>query len=61
MRKQDEKWIFTAEMSWLRKIAGVTRLQKIRNNDMENALGSQATLRLGSKLLAAISQSNGRR
>ena len=45
MRKQDEKRILTAEMSWLRKIAGIiSRLQKIRNNDMRQALGMKTTL-----------------
>jgi hypothetical protein len=44
MRKQDEKRILTAEMSWLRKIAGVSRLQRIRNDDIRQALGIQTTL-----------------
>ena len=44
MRKQDEKRILTAEMSWLRKIAGISRLQKIRNDDIRQALGIQTTL-----------------
>ena len=34
MQKQDGKRILTAEMSWLWKIAGVSRLQKIRIDDM---------------------------
>ena len=41
MRKQDEKMIFTAEMSQLQKIARVSKLQKIRNDDIRLALGSQ--------------------
>ena len=44
MRKQDEKRILTAEMSWLRKIAGVSRLQRIRNDEIRQALGIQTTL-----------------
>ena len=44
MRKQDEKRILTAEMSWLRKIAGISRLQKIRNDDIRQSLGIQTTL-----------------
>ena len=31
-------------MSWLRRIAGVTRLQKIRNDDIRQPLGTQTTL-----------------
>src|SRR5688572_24048918 len=44
MRKQDEKRILTAEMSWLRKIVGISRLQKIRNDDSRQSLRIQATL-----------------
>jgi len=46
MRKQDEKRILAAKMSWLRRIAGVTRLglHKIRNDDIRHALDSQTTL-----------------
>ena len=46
MWKQDEKGILTAEMEWLRKIAGVSRLQKVRNDDIRRAIhvGSQTTL-----------------
>src|SRR6218665_2896583 len=36
--------ILTAEMSWLQRITGVTRLQKIRNIDTRQVLGSQTTL-----------------
>src|SRR6218665_964957 len=38
IRKQDEKRILPAEMSWLRRIAGVTRLHKIRTDDIRQAL-----------------------
>ena len=31
-------------MSWLRKIARISRLQKIRNDDIRQALGIQTTL-----------------
>jgi len=44
MRKLDEKRILAAEMSWLRRIARVTRLHKIRIDDIRQALGSQTTL-----------------
>jgi len=44
MRKQDEKRILTREMSWLRKIAGISRLQKIRNDDIRQALSVEPTL-----------------
>src|SRR6218665_2990132 len=44
MRKLDEKRILAAEMSWLRRIAWVTRLHKIRNDDITQALDSQTTL-----------------
>ena len=36
--KEDEKRIFTAEMSWW-KITGISKLQKIRNDDIRQALG----------------------
>src|SRR6218665_226492 len=41
MRKQDEKRILAAKMSWLRRITGVTKLHQIRNDDIRQALGSQ--------------------
>ena|SRR6218665_439085 len=44
MRKQDKKRILAAEMNWLRSIAGVTRLHKLINDDIRQALGSQTTL-----------------
>src|SRR6218665_1459035 len=46
MRKLDEKRILAAEMSWPWRIAGVrpTRLHKIRNDDIRQALCSQTTL-----------------
>jgi len=44
MRKQDEKRILTAEMGWLRRISGVTRLPKIRNDDIRQAVCNQTAL-----------------
>jgi len=41
MRKEVEKRILMAEMSWLWRIAVIPRLQKIRNNDIRQALGSK--------------------
>jgi len=36
--------MLAAEMSWLQRIAGITRLHKIRNDDIRQALDSQTTL-----------------
>src|SRR5688572_20604618 len=44
MRKQDEKRILIAEMSWLRKTAEISKLQKIRNYDIRHALRIETTL-----------------
>src|SRR6218665_3583019 len=44
LRKLDKIMILTAEMSWLRKIAVITRLQKIGNDDIRQALVSRTTL-----------------
>ena len=38
MRKEDEKRISVAEMNWLHKIRGVSRLQHIRNEDIRRQL-----------------------
>ena len=38
MRKQEQKKILTAETRFLRKTAGVCRLQNIRNDDIRQAL-----------------------
>jgi hypothetical protein len=43
MRKQDEQRILVAEMSWLRKILGVSRIQHIRNDDIRKKMGIQVT------------------
>jgi len=39
VRKQDGKRNLTADMSWLRRLDGVTKLQKIRNEDIRQTLG----------------------
>jgi len=44
MRKQDERRILTEEMSWIQKITGVPRFQKIRNDDIREVLGVLTTL-----------------
>src|SRR5260221_4747570 len=44
MRKQDEKRILVTEMSWLRKILGVSRLQHIRNDEIRERTGMEITL-----------------
>ena len=44
MRKKDEKGISVAEMNWLRKIRGVSRLQHIRNEDIRKQLGMMETM-----------------
>lgn len=44
MRKEDERRISVAEMSWLRKIRGVSRLQHIRNEDIRSQLGVRETM-----------------
>uniref|UniRef100_H3AY06 Reverse transcriptase domain-containing protein n=1 Tax=Latimeria chalumnae TaxID=7897 RepID=H3AY06_LATCH len=44
MRKVDEQKILTAEMSWLRGILGVSRIQRIKNNIIRTLLGQETTL-----------------
>jgi hypothetical protein len=44
IRKSDEHRIMVAEMSWLRRIAGITRLHKIRNEEIRAFLNIKATL-----------------
>jgi hypothetical protein len=44
IRKIDEHRILVAEMSWLRRIAGITRLQKIRNEEIRAILNVKTTL-----------------
>jgi Reverse transcriptase (RNA-dependent DNA polymerase) len=43
MRKQDENRVLVAEMSWLRKIAGISRLQHIRNEEIRKITGNEET------------------
>ena len=44
LRKIDERKIQTAEMSWLRRMIGVSRLQEIRNEVIRKRLGQETTL-----------------
>ena len=38
---QDENRMLIAEKSWIQKTAGVSRLEKIKNNDIIQSLDSQ--------------------
>ena len=44
LRKSDEKKILVVEMSWLRRILGVSRLQRIRNDAIRKRLGQEISL-----------------
>ena len=44
LRKTDERKIQTAEMSWLRRMIGISRLQRIRNEVIRKRLGQEITL-----------------
>uniref|UniRef100_H3A9V8 Reverse transcriptase domain-containing protein n=1 Tax=Latimeria chalumnae TaxID=7897 RepID=H3A9V8_LATCH len=44
MRKVDEQKILTTEMSWLRGILGVSRMQRIKNDIRRILLGQETTL-----------------
>ena len=44
LRKEDEQKILVAEMSWLRQILGVSRIQRIRNDVIRGKLGQRETL-----------------
>jgi len=44
--KNDKKSILTAEVSWLLRIAGVTRLHEIRNGGIRQALGRQTIVKV---------------
>jgi len=44
LRKEDERRILVAEMSWLRKILGRSRRDRIRNEVTRKELGQQVTL-----------------
>ena len=43
LRKEDERRYLVAEMCWLRKILGISRLQHIRNDDIRMRTGMQVT------------------
>uniref|UniRef100_H3A061 Reverse transcriptase domain-containing protein n=1 Tax=Latimeria chalumnae TaxID=7897 RepID=H3A061_LATCH len=44
MRKVDEQKILTTEISWLRGILGVFRMQRIKNDIIRTLLGQETTL-----------------
>lgn len=44
MRKADEQRILVAEMCWLRKILGISRLQHLRNEEIRRRAGMEVTL-----------------
>src|SRR6218665_3676354 len=44
LRKEDERRILVAEMSWLRRILGRSRRERIRNEVTRKELGQQVTL-----------------
>jgi hypothetical protein len=44
LRKNDERKILSTEMGWLRRIMGVSRLQRIRNDEIRKKMGQQDTL-----------------
>lgn len=41
-RIRDEKIIVLVDMSWLLRVAGIFRLEKIRNDDIRQSLGKAA-------------------
>ena len=44
LRKEDEHRIEVAEMNWLRRILRITRLHRMRNEDIRNRLQQEVTL-----------------
>ena len=44
LRKDDERTIVVAEMSWLRRILGRSRIDQIRNEVTRKELGQEITL-----------------
>jgi hypothetical protein len=44
LKKTDERKIQTAEMSWLRRMIGISRLQRIRNEVIRKHLGQETSL-----------------
>jgi len=51
LRKEDERRILTAEMTWLRRLLKVTRRDKKRNEMVQGMLHQETTLidRIGKK------------
>ena len=43
LTRQEEQKILVAEMSWLRKILGISRLQHIRNDEIRRRTGMEVT------------------
>jgi len=44
VRKVDEQRIFTTEMGWLRKLAGISKRRKKKNEDIRTELNQTETL-----------------
>ena len=44
LKKEDEQKILVAEMSWLRLILGISRIQRIRNEVIREKLGQRETI-----------------
>src|ERR1700733_15187009 len=44
LRKEDERRLLVAEMSWLRRIRGRSRREKIRNEITRKELGAEETV-----------------
>jgi len=44
LRKREESNIMSTEMGWLRKMLGVSRLQKMRNETVRNILKQKETI-----------------
>jgi len=44
LRKREESKILSTEMGWLRKLLGVSRLQKVRNETIRNILEREETI-----------------
>src|SRR6218665_1648428 len=44
LRKEDERRMFVAEMSWLRRIIGRNIREKVRNEQTREELGAQETV-----------------
>src|SRR6218665_2528031 len=44
LRKEDERRLLVAEMSWLRRIIGRSRREKVRNEQTRDELGAEETV-----------------